>query len=49
MNELNNYATLRLGRVSGLETLLKTFRTTFPAVSKFEEKEKEREKILAHA
>ena len=40
MNELNNYATLRLGRVSGLETLLKTFRTTFPAVSKFEEGKK---------
>ena len=40
MSELNNYATLRLGRVSGLETLLKTFRTTFPAVSKFEEGKK---------
>ena len=40
MNELNNYATLTLGRVSGLETLLKTFRTTFPAVSKFEEEKK---------
>ena len=40
ISELNNYATLRLWRVSGLETLLKTFRTTFPAVSKFEEGKK---------